>query len=252
MIELKSISLKFGEKIVLDEVDLSIRQGETKVILGPSGTGKSTIVKILLGLMRPDSGEVCINGKSIFDLEEKDLSTLRERMAMVFQNGGLFDSLNVADNVAFRFQRCNGLPSQEMNNRIKKELCYVGLSGSEKLMPAQLSGGMRKRVGIARALYAEPEIILLDEPTVGLDPVNTDNIQRILKKLKKERTVTMVIVTHNIQNALDLADEIVILSEGKLIFQGAPDQLQESKDQQVQDFLNPKGISWEACEMIDS
>ncbi len=247
MIELKKVSLSFGKKIVLDQVDFLIHQGETKVILGPSGTGKSTILKIILGLIRPDAGKVYFDGKSLSNLSEKEISVLRSKLAMVFQNGGLFDSLNVAQNVSYRCRRCYDLTLEEIKNRIKKELCYVGLAGTEKLMPAQLSGGMRKRVGIARALCSQSEIILFDEPTVGLDPGNTYNIQQILTKLKKDRTVTMVIVTHDIHSALDIADDVVILKEGKFIFQGAPNVLKASRDCEVREFLNPTGNSWEEC-----
>lgn len=248
VIEFKKVSFKYGNKTVLNAVDLLIRQGKTEVILGSSGTGKSTLLKIMVGLIRPDSGKVYFDGESLFDLNEKELFTLRRRLSMVFQNGGLFDSLNVAQNVSYRCQRCYNLSPQEIEERIKKELSYVGLKGTEKLMPSQLSVGMRKRAGIARALCTQANIILFDEPTVGLDPLNTYNIQRILAKLKKERAVTMVIVTHDINNALEIADEVVILNEGKFIFKGTPDELKKSEDEQTQAFLNPKGSLWEEHE----
>lgn len=248
MIEFKKVSFKYGNKIILNAVDFLIPQGKTEVILGSSGTGKSTLLKIMVGLIRPDSGKVYFDGKSIFELNEKELSILRRRLAMVFQNGGLFDSLNVAENVSYRCQRCYDLSPQEIENRVKKELSYVGLKGAEKLMPSQLSLGMRKRAGIARALCTRANIILFDEPTVGLDPLNTYNIQRILTKLKKERGVTMVIVTHDINNALEIADEVVILNEGRFIFKDTPDELKKSPDEQVQAFLNPKGNFWEEYE----
>lgn len=244
MIEFKKVSFKYGNKIILNEVDLFIKEGKTEVILGSSGTGKSTLLKIMVGLIRPDSGKVYFDGESLFDLSEKGLSALRRRLSMVFQNGGLFDSLNVAGNVSYRCQRCYNLSPQEIEEHIKKELSYVGLKGIEELMPSQLSMGMRKRAGIARALCTQAKIILFDEPTVGLDPLNTYNIQRILVKLKKERAVTMVIVTHDINNALEIADEVVILNEGKFIFKGTPDELKKSPDEQVQAFLNPKSNSW--------
>lgn len=244
MIEFKKVSFKYGNKIILNEVDLFIKEGKTEVILGSSGTGKSTLLKIMVGLIRPDSGKVYFDGESLFDLSEKGLSALRRRLSMVFQNGGLFDSLNVAGNVSYRCQRCYNLSPQEIEEHIKKELSYVGLKGIEELMPSQLSMGMRKRAGIVRALCTQAKIILFDEPTVGLDPLNTYNIQRILVKLKKERAVTMVIVTHDINNALEIADEVVILNEGKFIFKGTPDELKKSPDEQVQAFLNPKSNSW--------
>lgn len=249
MIEFKKVSFKYGNKIILNEVDISIPQGKTEVILGSSGTGKSTLLKIMVGLISPDSGKVYFDEKSLFDLNEKELLTLRRRLAMVFQNGGLFDSLNVAENVSYRCQRCDNLSPQEIEGRIEKELSYVGLKGTEKLIPSQLSAGMRKRVGIARALCTQAKIILFDEPTVGLDPLNTYNIQRILAKLKKERAVTMVIVTHDIDNALEIADEVVILNKGRFIFKGTPDELKKSQDEQVQAFLNPKDSLWEEFEL---
>lgn len=250
MIELKNICLYYGKKVILDHIDLCIPQGQTTVILGPSGIGKSTILKIILGLIKPNAGEVYINGKSLAGLGERDFSELRKKMAMVFQNGGLFDSLNVAQNVAFRFQRCGGLSTQEIANRVKRELCYVGLLGTERLMPAQLSGGMRKRVGIARALCAEPEIMLLDEPTVGLDPENNHNVYQVLKKLRQDRSVTMVMVTHDIQCGLDLANKVFLLQNGKFIFQGTPQEIQHSNNKEVQEFLNPPDRSWEECEVF--
>jgi len=239
MIELKKISLKFGNKVILDEIDFSIHPGETKVILGPSGVGKSTILKIILGLIRPDAGEVFYKGKSILMMSQKETETLRREMAMVFQSGGLFDSLNVAQNVTYRFRKVKTEEIPIVEKCMREELSFVGLQDVEKLYPAELSGGMKKRVSIARALCARPQIMLLDEPVVGLDPLNVTKILKILLKLKEERSVTMLIVTHEIKSSLMLADEIVVLYAGKIIFNGSPEELQNIQDAKVKAIIDP-------------
>ena len=239
IIRLQDVTLNYGGDAVVKNVNLDIRRGETKVILGPSGVGKSTILKAMLGLLKPKGGEIYIHGEAISKLPEPNLVKLRLRMAMVFQHSALFDSMNVGENVSFRLREHDLLPEDKINGRVKEVLTFVGLQGAVKLRPAQLSGGMKKRVAIARALAPEPEIFLFDEPTTGLDPINHFNIEQLVLKLKQRQNTTLVIVTHDVGSAARLADSIVILHEGKFIFEGNPEDLKKNMNRQVQAFLNP-------------
>ena len=239
IIRLNRVTLHYGGDDVVREVDLTVRKGETKVILGPSGVGKSTILKAVLGLLRPKCGEIYVHGEEISRLPERDLVKARRRMAMVFQHGALFDSMTVGDNVSFRLRELGLLGRDKIDARVHDTLKFVGLEGAKKLKPAQLSGGMKKRVAIARALAPEPEVFLFDEPTVGLDPVNYFNVEQLMLKLKKERRATMVVVTHDVESACRIADTIAMLHEGKFIFEGAPEELKRQTDPRIQFFLNP-------------
>jgi len=245
IIELRNVTLGYGQGEVVKEVDLNIFGGETKVILGPSGVGKSTILKAILGLLRPKSGEIRIHGEEISHLSERELVRIRTRMAMVFQHGALFDSMTVGDNVSFRLRELGLASPDEIDSRVSEVLKFVGLLGAKKLRPPQLSGGMKKRVAIARALAPHPEIFLFDEPTTGLDPINLYNTEQLILKLKEKERVTMMIVTHDVESAMDLADSIVMLHEGKFIFEGTPEELKHSKDKRVRAFLNPASVSSE-------
>lgn len=239
IIQLKRVTLDYGSDLVVRDVDLEIRQGETKVILGPSGVGKSTILKAILGLLKPRSGEVYIHGKEISKLSERELVKTRLRMAMVFQQSALFDSMTVAENVSYRLREHGLMPEEKIRERVEEVLRFVGLGGAARLRPAQLSGGMKKRVAIARALAPHPEIFLFDEPTVGLDPVNAFNIEQLILKLKKRGDVSLLIVTHDIASASRLADSIVMLHEGKFIFEGTPQELKAHQDRRIRAFLDP-------------
>ncbi|MBI4387921.1 MAG: ATP-binding cassette domain-containing protein [Candidatus Omnitrophica bacterium] len=239
IIELRDVTLNYGGDDVVKNVDLDIFSGETKVILGPSGVGKSTILKAVLGLIRPVSGTLRIHGEDISKLSERDLVRIRVRMAMVFQQGALFDSMTVGENVSFRLRELGLMDHEKIDERVNETLSFVGLHGAKKLKPAQLSGGMKKRVAIARALAPNPEIFLFDEPTVGLDPVNLFNIEQLILKLKQTKKATMLIVTHDVESAMFLADSIVMLHEGKFIFEGSPEALKNSKDKRIQTFLDP-------------
>ena len=239
VIELRDVTLDYGAEEVVKNVDLKVRTGETKIILGPSGVGKSTILKAILGLLKPKTGEVYLYGMGISRLPEKELVKIRLRMAMVFQHSALFDSMTVGDNVSYRLREHALADEETTAKRVQEVLKFVGLEGAVKLKPAQLSGGMKKRVAIARALAPEPSIFLFDEPTTGLDPVNLFNIEQLILKLKKMNHTSIVIVTHDVGSASLLADSVVILHEGKFIFEGTPEELKRNTDARVQGFLDP-------------
>ena len=238
IIRLNQITLQYGSNEVVRGVNLSVQSGETKVILGPSGVGKSTILKAILGLLKPRSGEIYFQGVEISKLSEAKLVQVRLLMAMVFQNGALFDSMTIGENVSYRLREHALISPKAIEERIQAVLKFVGLEGALKLRPAQLSGGMKKRVAIARALAPHPQIFLFDEPTVGLDPINLFNVEQLILKLK-ERRMTIVIVTHDVGSAFRLADSIVMLHEGKFIFEGTPEELKQNTDNRVRAFLDP-------------
>lgn len=239
VIQFKQVTLNYGgADDVVRKVDLEVYPGESKVILGPSGVGKSTILKGILGLLKPKAGEIFVHGKEISKLKEHELVKTRLKMAMVFQQGALFDSMTVSDNVSYRLREHELMDERAISNRIVEVLQFVGLEGALKLKPAQLSGGMKKRVAIARALASEPEIFLFDEPTVGLDPINHYNVEQLILKLKK-RNFSMVIVTHDVESALRLADTILMLHNGEFIFSGSPEELKKNTDKRIKAFLDP-------------
>jgi phospholipid/cholesterol/gamma-HCH transport system ATP-binding protein len=239
MIELRGVRKRFGEQVVLDGVDFEVREGETLALLGPSGTGKSVLLKHINGLIRPDSGKVIVDGLEVATLPRKQLSELRTRIGYVFQNGALFDSMTVFENVRL------GLSDEAKFNdraysrtRVIECLRLVNLAPDVALkFPSQLSGGMRKRVGIARAVAGAPKYLLYDEPTSGLDPVNADIVDELVKRLDKELGVTSIMVTHDVRGAFNVADRIALLSEGKIVLQGTPDEFRESEDPKVKAFL---------------
>lgn len=231
--------MNYGADDVVRNVDLTIRTGETKVILGPSGVGKSTILKAILGLLKPLSGEIEVYGKNLFFLPERERRKTAFRMAMVFQHGALFDSMTVGENVGFRLREFALADPETIQKRVLEVLNFVGLEHAIGMKPAQLSGGMKKRVAIARAIAPHPEIFLFDEPTVGLDPLNHYNIEQLILKLKQKKNNTLIIVTHDVESACRLADSIVMLHEGRFIFEGTPEQMKRHTDPRVQSFLDP-------------
>lgn len=242
VIRLCDVTLDYGSAEVVSHVDLDIHEGKTTVILGPSGVGKSTILKCILGLLKPTTGKIFVHGTEISELPERELVQVRLRMAMVFQHGALFDSMTVADNVSFRIREHGLFTEEEGQKRMREALAFVGLENTMKLKPAQLSGGMKKRVAIARALASEPEVLLFDEPTTGLDPINLYNVEQLILRLKKQaRKFTLVMVTHDIHSAFRLADSMVVLHQGKFIFQGTPGELKQNQDKRIQEFLDPAG-----------
>ena len=239
MIELRGVKKRFGEQVVLDGVDFEVREGETLALLGPSGTGKSVLLKHINGLIRPDAGKVIVDGLEVATLPRKQLSELRTRIGYVFQNGALFDSMSVFENVRLGLSDESKFNDMEYaERRVAECLKLVNLApDTAKKFPAQLSGGMRKRVGIARAIAGAPKYLLYDEPTSGLDPVNADIVDELVKRLDQELGVTSIMVTHDVRGAFNVADRIALLSDGKIVLQGTPDEFRESENPKVKAFL---------------
>ncbi len=239
MIELRGVRKRFGQQTVLDGVDFTVQEGETVALLGPSGTGKSVLLKHIIGLIRPDSGTVIVDDKEVTRLKRRDLAELRSGIGYVFQNGALFDSMNVLENVRLGITDENKYRDLEYSrDRVLETLRLVNLPPETvDKFPAQLSGGMRKRVGIARAIAGSPKYLLYDEPTSGLDPVNADVIDELVKRLDNELGVTSVMVTHDVRGAFKVADRLALLTGGKIVQQGTPESFLVSKDPQVQEFL---------------
>ena len=238
LIELRHISKSFGNLVVLDDVSLSIEGGKSIVIIGPSGTGKSVLLKHIVGLLKPDAGEVWFDGQRIDDLNEPELMKIRQRFGFLFQMGALFDSQTVAENVAFPLFEHSKKTPMEIAKIVEDKLSLVGLPDVGNKMPAQLSGGQRKRVGLARAIALDPQVILYDEPTTGLDPVRADVINELIVRLNQRLKVTSITVTHDMPSAFKIADRIVMLQQGKVIFDGTPKEVQETADPVVKRFVH--------------
>ncbi len=238
IIRLQGVNKSFGTFKVLQNVDLEIRSGETLVIIGRSGVGKSTILRHMAGLVAPDSGEVWVEGQDVARLSEGGLNELRKKMGVVFQYAALFDSLTVFENIAFRLLRDFQMSRSKALEVVKQKLELVGLKDDlVDLKPAQLSGGMRKRVGLARAIAADPEIILYDEPTSGLDPVTSDAINDLILDMQKKLKVTSVVVTHDMHSAYKVANRIAMIYDGKIIGIGTPGEIQDSRDPYIHQFV---------------
>ena len=238
IIELRDIYKSFGSQQVLKGINLAIPRGETTVIIGRSGGGKSVMLKHMIGLIKPDSGQVLVEGQDIVTMGDHRLNQVRRRFGMLFQDAALFDSMNVLDNVAFPLREHTRLPEQEIKDKVAEKLAMVGLTGVEKKMPGELSGGMRKRVGLARAITLEPEIILYDEPTTGLDPPLSAAINRLISETQERLGVTSVVISHDIEGAYEVGHNIAMLYLGKIIAQGAPSAIRDSSDEVVQQFIH--------------
>ncbi|MDR3625919.1 MAG: ATP-binding cassette domain-containing protein [Ignavibacteriaceae bacterium] len=236
MIELENISLALTGRTILDDVSLFIEKGTTSVILGPSGAGKSTILKVILGLLKPDKGSVIIEGRNIVDENGNDALDVRRKIGMVFQANALFDSLTVEQNAAYFLKESRNKTPREINTIVEEVLSFVNLSGTNKLYPDQLSGGMKKRLAIARALAVDPKIILFDEPTTGLDPINTKAVLNLIKSLKSRGT-TSVIVTHILNDAIAIGDVLTVINDGKVTASGNLKDILNTKDQFIKDFF---------------
>jgi len=239
MIELKHVSKRFLENVVLDDVSLEVRRGETLALMGPSGVGKSVLLKHVIGLIRPDAGDVIVDGQSVPHLGRKDLSELRTHIGYVFQNGALFDSMDVFENIRLGITDETSYRDLKFAyQRVQECLKLVNLQPDvAKKMPAELSGGMRKRVGIARAIAGKPTYLLYDEPTSGLDPVNSDVIDGLIERLQQELGVTSVVVTHDVRGAFRVSDRLALLWQAKIRALGTAEEILASKDEAVQQFL---------------
>src|SRR4051794_39027463 len=237
LIDLRHVSKRFGWLVVLNDVSLSIEPGKCIVIIGASGTGKSVLLKHIVGLLQPDTGEMWFKGQRIDTLPERKLMEVRQRFGFLFQMSALFDSLNVLDNVAFPLTEHTKKSKDEIKQIARQKLGMVGLPDVGTKMPAELSGGQRKRVALARAIALDPEVILYDEPTTGLDPIRSDVINELIVKLQKELKVTSIVVTHDMQSAFKVGDRIVMLHEGHIIFDGTPEEIQHSDHAIVKGFI---------------
>ncbi len=238
MISLRQLTVAFGEKVVLDKLDLDVKKGETLAVIGPSGTGKSTVIKVLTGLLAPTSGSVLIDGAEAARFTDDEWDKLRCHMGVVFQYSALFDFLSVGENVAFGLRRHFNLPEEEIQKRVATLLDMVGMPNTQKLLPAELSGGMKKRVGLARALAMQPEMVFYDEPTSGLDPVMTMTISKLIRKTQETLGVTSVLVTHDMESAYYAADRIAMLYKGKIVQVGTAEEIKNSKNPVVHAFVN--------------
>ena len=237
MIEIINLCKSFDTHKVLDGLNLNINTGETTVIIGRSGCGKSVLLKHIIGLLKPDSGQVLIDGKDVTKMDEKELSFLRMKFGMLFQGAALFDSLNILENVAFGMIEHMNSPREEIVKRVKECLDLVGLKGIEDKKPAELSGGMRKRVGLARAIALRPQIILYDEPTTGVDPIMGDAINDLIIELHNKLKVTSIAVTHDMTSAYKIGDRIAMLYNGRIVANGTPEEIKNTKDPIVRQFI---------------
>ena len=238
MIAIRGLTKKLGNKRVLAGVDLDIASGESVVVMGRSGTGKSVLLKHIVGLMKPDSGSIQIDGNEIVGMRRNELNQERQHMGMLFQSSALFDSMTVGDNVAFPLREHNpGLSEPEIREKVKEKLAVVDLHGVEQKYPAELSGGMRKRVGLARAIVREPKIVLYDEPTTGLDPLTTESVDEMIIHARERLSVTSVVISHDIGSAFHIADRIAVINEGRIVEEGTPAEVRRTKEPFTQHFL---------------
>jgi len=237
LIEFRKVSKRFGRQVVLDRVDLQVREGQSLVVIGASGSGKSVMLKHMVALLRPESGEVWFDRRRIDDLPERALVPVREQFGFLFQMGALFDSMTVEENVAFPLVEHTDKSPQEISRIVDEKLRMVGLPETRKKMAAELSGGQRKRVALARAIALDPRVILYDEPTTGLDPIRADVINELILKLQRELKVTSVVVTHDMHSAFKVGDRIVMLHEARLIFDGSPEQTRTTDNPIVRRFV---------------
>jgi len=238
MIEVRDLKKNFGAQRVLDGLSFQIATGDSVAIIGRSGCGKSVLLKHLIGLMKPDGGEVLIDGENIVPMTERQLLRVRQKFGMVFQGAALFDSMTVKENVAFALRRNANLPETEISRRVARALEVVDLPGTENKNPAELSGGMRKRVGLARAIVYEPQILLYDEPTTGLDPIVSDSIDQLILHVRDELKVTSVVVTHDMRSARRVGDHVIMLHKGRIHANGRPDEIFNSTDPIVRQFVD--------------
>ncbi len=237
MIKIKNLKKSFGEQQVLMGVNLEVKEGKITFILGKSGSGKSVLLKHILGLIKPDEGEIIIDGRDITKLSLKDLNEVRKKFGVLFQNVALFDSMNVFENIAFPLVEHTKLSKKEIKEKVTKILKMVELEGIEEKMPSELSGGMQKRVGLARAIILEPKILIFDEPTTGLDPVICDAVDNMIVDIQKKLNLTVLVVSHDIPATFRIADFVAMLDKGLIVEYGTPEDLKKSKNETVREFL---------------
>jgi phospholipid/cholesterol/gamma-HCH transport system ATP-binding protein len=237
MLKVRDLTKTIDGQEILGGVDLDVAHGETLAIIGRSGGGKSVLLKHLVGLMQPDAGEIWIEDQNIIGLNERQLGAIRQKIGILFQGAALFDSMTVAENIAFPLREAGERNSKVLREKVREMLDVVELEGQEEKMPESLSGGMKKRVGLARSIIRRPKCVLYDEPTSGLDPVVADSINRLIRRLQKRLGMTSIVVTHDMKSAFDVANYIAYLHEGRIYFYGAPIQLQQTSDPILQDFL---------------
>ena len=242
VISLRQLNITFGTHTVLDNIDLDVYKGETLAVLGPSGTGKSTVLRSMIGLLEPNGGQIFIQDEDVSGLDEDGWNRLRMKMGMVFQYSALFDFLTVGENVAFGLRQHTDKSDEEIQGIVTQMLDLVGLPGTQDLYPAELSGGMKKRVGLARAIAVNPEIVLYDEPTAGLDPIMSRNISRLIKKTQEQLRVTSVLVTHDMQSAFYAADRVAMLYEGHIVAIGTAEEMKNSTNPIVKAFIEGREI----------
>jgi phospholipid/cholesterol/gamma-HCH transport system ATP-binding protein len=236
-LEIRDLRKSFGEQKVLDGVDLTVQHGETLAVLGRSGIGKSVLLKLIIGLQKPDAGSIQMEGQEITGLSSDQLNTIRKKVGFLFQQAALYDSMTVEENVAFPMRRHLQLPEADLKKRVHELLSQVGMEKHAQKLPSDLSGGMQKRAGLARALALDPEILLFDEPTAGLDPITAAEIGDLIVQLQKQHGMTSVVVTHDIHAARDFADRMALINDGRVLLEGTFEELQRSGDSFVQQFF---------------
>ena len=238
IIELRDVSMSFRERSILRNLNLAVKPGEILVVIGPSGAGKSTLLRLMIGLLKPTSGEIWVNDQEITCMDEDELNLIRRNMGMVFQYSALFDSMTVGENVAFGIRQHTDMPESQILSVIRRTLRMVGLMGRENVMPSELSGGMKKRVSLARAIAINPKIVLYDEPTSGLDPVMSSTINRLIMSTRRILGVTAVVVTHDMDSAFTIADRIAMMYDEQIIAIGTPDEFRQSNNPVVKQFIS--------------
>ncbi|NUO49912.1 MAG: ATP-binding cassette domain-containing protein [Polyangiaceae bacterium] len=244
LIAIRNLVKRYGDKTILDGVDLTIERGETVVIIGGSGSGKSTLAKLLVGLERPTSGSILLEGVDLTTLEDAQLAQARHRFAMVFQRHALLDSMSVFDNVAFPLRESEHLSERVVHEKVTDMLAELGLERAAEKLPGELSGGMAKRVGIARALVVEPEILVYDEPTSGLDPVTSRVVDSLIERMRSQHLVTSVVITHDMITAHDVSDRIALLSHGKIVANDAPERIFDVHEAEMRAFAESSGMDF--------
>ncbi len=238
VIELRNVNKTFGNRKILDDISLQIEKGETMVIMGGSGCGKSTLLRMIIGALKPDSGEIFINGRDVTRLNEDEMNEVRKKFGMLFQSAALFNSMNVGENVALPLREHTKLNESIISIMVKMKLELVGLTGFENLKPSEISGGMKKRVGLARAIAMDPEIVFYDEPGAGLDPIVTSVIDKLITDLSKKLGITSVVVTHEMDSAFRIADRITMLYQGRILEIGTPEEIKKTSNKVIQQFIS--------------